>query len=330
MTTTVPADRSASLRMPIQWLCDGTAQTVTETGLHGETVDRLQSTCPDGNTCIAGTCTPSMVPVQMLPDYKPQSVFGGATEAASGTCFDTVACMAGGMVVDPDRADCTIAKPTGVDGLNVALRVAADGICDDTGTTCFVPIDGNSGEGWSLTPAGDRIILPPAVCSKLKQGTASALYVSTSCSTKTEAIPPCGPWSAVLRKCPGAHLEAGTPPPPTAHLLGTLRPDGGGGLPCCPLMIDGANLFTCVCPSAENATLVSIGLPAFSVAPALTLAEPASRQNSTSRRPSKMARCSRSTPWPIPLRGRRATRCGCLRSAGGQRRNHRSHTAARR
>ena len=107
------------------------------------TVDRLQSTCPDGNTCIAGTCTPSVVPVQMLPDYKPQSVFGVLTEAKSGTCFDTVACMAGGMVVDPHKADCTIAKPTGVDGLNVALRVAADGICDDTGTTCFVPIDGN-------------------------------------------------------------------------------------------------------------------------------------------------------------------------------------------
>ena len=118
----------------------------------------------------------------------------------------------------------------------------------------------------------------PAVCSKLRQGAASALVVSTSCSTKTEAIPPCGPWSAVLGNALAPISEAGTTPPPTAHLLGALRPDGGAGLPCCPLMIDGAkNIFTCVCPSAENATLLSIGLPAFSVAPALTLAQPASR-----------------------------------------------------
>ena len=63
---------------------------------------------------------------------------------------------------------CTVAMPSGGAGVNVGLRVADDGICDTTGTTCFVPLDGSSAEGW--TEQDGRIALPPAVCAKLQSG----------------------------------------------------------------------------------------------------------------------------------------------------------------
>ena len=250
--TTVPADRTASLRMPVQWLCDGTAKAGTEMDAEGHQV--ISSTCGDGNTCIAGKCVASMVPEVMLPDYQPQQVFGGAAEPAQGTCFDTVPCMSGGTLVEPVDADCTIARPAGVDALNVALRVASDGICDSTGNTCFVPLDGNSPEGWRVN--GDRLALPRAACDKLKRGTISGVYLSTSCSTKTESIPPCGPWSSVQGKMAAPTVDAGAPP--TASRVVDLRGDMGTALPCCPLMSDGKLLYTCMCATRSSGTLVSI------------------------------------------------------------------------
>ncbi|HEY2734479.1 MAG TPA: hypothetical protein VGI70_10870, partial [Polyangiales bacterium] len=196
VTTVVPPDHTALLRMPVQWLCDGTARSVSTPDGTGGTDVHVLSTCDDGNTCIAGRCIPSTIDNSSLPSYAGESVFGGSSDPKQGRCFDTIACMIKGAAVQPDE-HCTIAKPDGDAPLNVALRVANDGICDPTGTVCFVPLDGHSAEGWTPTVGGDRLALPQAVCDKQASGAVRAVYLSAQCDEKTESIPPCGQWSSV-------------------------------------------------------------------------------------------------------------------------------------
>jgi hypothetical protein len=255
--TTVPADRIALLRMPVQWLCDGTAKTVSAPDGMGGTVTRTLSTCDDGNTCVAGHCVPNMIDSATLPDYTPEAVFGGAADPKQGRCFDTVPCMVKGTPAEPDD-HCSIPKPAG-ELLNVALRVATDGICDSTTTVCFVPLDGSSNEGWTLTAAGDRLVLPQAVCEKLATHLVHAVYVSTACETKTEAIPPCGEWSSVPSAHPIEPPKDGTPDVPVAAVIASLLPSNQSAKLCCPLMQDAGKLYTCVCTSSPaDTTIVAI------------------------------------------------------------------------
>jgi hypothetical protein len=263
-TTTVPTDRSALLRMPVQWLCDDSAKAMTYRDQNGVTQIRMLSACEDGNTCVAGKCLPSLIHESTLPDYKPQDVFGGASEPERGQCFDTIPCMAAGSVVEPD-ADCTVKKPES-GAVNVALRVTNDGICDvTTGTVCFVPLDEDVAEGWSQVEGSDRLQLPEAVCEKLKSRLVNAVYVSSECPTKRPAIPPCGPWSNVGKGMNQgtAGVSGGGPPAPepsypTAELIATVIREGTSSSVCCPLMADAGKMYTCLCTSKTNATLVSI------------------------------------------------------------------------
>jgi hypothetical protein len=254
VVTTVPPNRAALLRMPMQWLCDGTAQSVSQPSSGGN-VDVLRSTCPDGNTCAAGRCVPSEVPIENLPIYQPEAVFGGASDPNKGTCFDTLPCLITGALAEPD-ADCTVAKPPNAERLNVGLRVTADGICDSSGTTCFVPLDGNSAEGWTVTQGGERLALPEAACERLHSGLVNAIYVSTACSTKTAAFPPCGPWSSVTGQ-PTTPTPEDAGSTPRATRVVSLVGDDADERVCCPLMGDAQKLYTCLCQST-SARLVEI------------------------------------------------------------------------
>jgi hypothetical protein len=255
--TMVPSDRTASLRMPVQWLCDGTARGVAPQDDSPLTMMGVESTCGEGNTCKAGKCVPSDLEPSVLTDYAAERVFGGAAKPNEGTCFDTIRCMVEGMMVVPDER-CTIAKPAG-DAVNVALRVTADGICDSSGTVCFVPLDGQSDEGWSTQ--GNRIALPQAACDKLAQHVVKAVVVSTDCETKTEAFPPCGEWSSVGNAKPIAPPDAGPSAPlPTASRIAALVPDGSKARPCCPLMSENGALYACVCNGNDQANLVEVKL----------------------------------------------------------------------
>jgi len=257
-TTTIPADRTGILRMPVQWLCDGTVRAApdADAGLS------YGSTCGEGQTCTAGSCATSMVDTTKIVTYEPQAVFGGGSAPAladggtTGTCFDTVPCLVSGTVEQPDD-QCTVALPTGGAGANVGLRVADDGICDTTGTICFVPLDGNSGEGW--TQANGRIALPTAVCTKLRSGLIAGVYVSTTCATKSAANPVCGAWSSVSPPADAASPvpdAAAVPAEPT--LLATATPDGGSATACCPLLADSTRLYTCVCNGTAPVQVVAI------------------------------------------------------------------------
>jgi hypothetical protein len=248
--TTVPADRIALLRMPVQWLCGGTAKKESISDGMGSTIVRPISSCDDGNTCMAGRCVPETIDSTTLPDYAPEAVFGGASVPKQGRCFDTVPCMVKGTPVEPD-ANCTIPKP-GADTVNVALRVPGEGICDITTTMCFVPLDGRTAEGWTPTAAGDRLALPVAACEKLHAGMVHAVYVSTACETKTEALPPCGEWSSVPSTRPIEPAQDGSPDLPTPSVIESLLPSDGSASLCCPLMMDANKLYTCVCTASPT------------------------------------------------------------------------------
>ena len=56
----------------------------------------------------------------------------------------------------------------------------------------------NSGEG-------DTIVLPPAVCDRIKSGSAAGVSIaatSPTCMLKTDAFPACGPWSSAGKAPP--------------------------------------------------------------------------------------------------------------------------------
>ncbi|MCC6899435.1 MAG: hypothetical protein IT377_10700, partial [Polyangiaceae bacterium] len=139
--------------------------------------------------------------------YTPQAIFGGGSGAGDGKCFDTVPCFSKGAVVEVEMSNCSIAKPAAGTGVNVALVMPAGsaGICG--AATCLIPLDANAETGWR-EEAG-RLVLPPAVCERLNTGAVTSVTVTTSCETKTERTPTCGPWSSV-------DASSG-------------EPDGGGG-----------------------------------------------------------------------------------------------------
>lgn len=254
LSTLVPSDRSAILHMPLQWLCDGTATLQNASNSTGQPELRAQSSCDPGSTCRAGECAPSMVPSAALPSFTQEAVFGGADEPSAGACYDTLACMASGALVTP-AADCSLDAPGDATAFNVALRVPNGGICDRD-TLCFVPLDGESDEGFVVT--GERVTLPRAVCKKLSQGLIDGVYVSTACATKTSAHPPCGSWSSV----PDDHAIAPDPTQtamiaPVVPALITTLPAGEQGV-CCPLLQDSGKFYSCACESMTKASVFEL------------------------------------------------------------------------
>lgn len=185
--STVPTDRQVTLRMPVAWLCYGSATAVN---------GNIQSTCPSGQTCVAGECQTATVPSSTLAAYKPADVFGGASApGTAGTCFDTVGCFAQGYVPQVDMTHCTVQAPQGSVGINFGLVTSAGqgvGICGTD--ACYIPLD-YSLEGWSVQ--GSTVQLPTAVCDRLKNGSVLSVVATTSCETKTPSIPTCGVWSSV-------------------------------------------------------------------------------------------------------------------------------------
>lgn len=241
--TTVPKGRAASLRMPIQWLCDESARA-TDDGL-------IETTCDPGYTCSAGRCVESEVPEPTLPDYTPEEVFGGGATPEAGRCFDTIGCMGGGRIAMPD-VNCSIEKPEGGLGPNVALQVEDDGICDEANIACFVPLDGESDEGWRSL--GDRLSLPPAACDRLATGRVRSIVASTSCETKTHSLPPCGPWSSVTKSSAPEAVAATVP-----ALIGSAVSPGRSV--CCSLHADDSRFYTCECDGSSGVEVVGLEPP---------------------------------------------------------------------
>lgn len=234
--TTVPKDRIATLRMPIQWLCD---KSVIDLGN-----DSYESNCaPIGDeeaACRAGTCQKVSVREDSLPDFAAPDVFGGGKdpEDPDGECFDTVACFNLGLAVEPD-AQCRVqlSAPAALP-INFALRSAKpdEGICG-AAHDCYVPLDKSELFGWTELTSGSpngaggaenggaggeggapelggngkklrTFQLPPAVCEKIGQGVIASVQATGVCETKTERLPVCGDWYSDVVK-PVAPMMSG-------------------------------------------------------------------------------------------------------------------------
>ena len=202
VVTTIPEDRVAMLNLPIQFLCK-------KDNIPFDNENHLKpSDCPEGKTCIAGTCQDSVVDSSTLPDYDEDEVYGGSGDPSKGVCFDVQKCFGAAQLVDAttvDLATCTFPLPAGSTGedLNFALGVESDGICNGIG--CFVALDAKSDTGWKLNEEGTAIVLPQGVCDNLASITTSDLKVlqivqsavAEDCPLKEVKYPSCGPWSAV-------------------------------------------------------------------------------------------------------------------------------------
>ena len=271
VTTTVPYGRLTHVRMPLQWLCDQTAEKVSSDPLS----TAVRSTCDAGKSCVAGECVFSVVDSHGLPEFAARNVYGGGETPKDGKCFDTLPCMITGNAVEPDT-DCSIELPQW-NNLNVALRVPRSGICDDSGSVCFVPLDGNSLEGWLIDSEKRRIRLRKPVCDKLALGLISGVYVSTQCPTKTAADPPCGEWSSVTTKGEQP-ADSALARAPQVGLIAKLDPDTDGTV-CCPLLSDDKGLYSCTCTSETQARVLHIDPSDGSKTLAFSVSPPAAREH---------------------------------------------------
>ncbi len=196
IVTTVPRSRVATLRVPIQFLCDG------EVDQNGKTIS---SACAQGEACIAGRCRAVRVEEKTLPVYDPALIFGGGSGNGDGTCYDVGPCFDEAAVVAVDMATCRITPPDGADRVAVGLVTLGAGICGRT--ACFVALDEGAEHGWyrvgadggPTAGASGPIQLPEAVCDKITDGKVLEVRLATAsgCDEKTASKPTCGPWSSV-------------------------------------------------------------------------------------------------------------------------------------
>ncbi|MEP7120261.1 MAG: hypothetical protein ABJE95_05085 [Byssovorax sp.] len=199
VVTTVPADRTVTLPIPIEFLCDGTTEMVLDPLTKEPVRDKkgdlvFKSTCDDGMTCSAGKCVDVTVPEVSLASYSGALIFGGGTGSQDGDCFDAASCFEGSTFADVNLGNCTIQAGNDV---NVALLTQGAGSCGASG--CFVPLDAESDAGWQPDQNG-ALRLPPAVCDKIKSrelgGVVTAPAGKSPCARKASSLPICGPFSS--------------------------------------------------------------------------------------------------------------------------------------
>jgi len=220
--TTVPRDRVAMLRMPIEWLSVGmvkpsqSSSSAPDAGVQFPSETKFASTvttCPKGQTPHAGLCETSTVDSSSLPNYTPGQVYGDGSGNGDGACFDTVKCFANATpVVVSDTQNCVVnrdgagylAQTLGIQPAEATSRISlgmvpadGSGICGPGG--CVVTLDYSPNApnlGWSIL-SDYSIKLPGAVCAKLGDGSLRAVIATANCSTKSAELPTCGPWSSV-------------------------------------------------------------------------------------------------------------------------------------
>lgn len=200
VVTTIPEDRTATLQMPIQFLCNGSAEAERdETGALIKGPDgkpQVKSICPDGQTCVAGSCVAPAVDSGVLPDYEAGAVFGGGSGKGDGSCFDTARCFDGATPLSLERGPDGACRAVVSGEINVALLTQGGGICG--ATACYVALDADSDAGWKRD--GEFIKLPGAVCDQALAGKLVGVIAAPAgegtCRKKAEDLPTCGPWSS--------------------------------------------------------------------------------------------------------------------------------------
>ena len=183
--TTVPSNRLAVMPLPLKWLNVGSGKG-TEAEFQVNPFAKNLSVCPDKENLNNGICTTSIYPVDQLADYVESEIFGGG-EVGGGECFDTKACFADRVAVPVDEATCTV--PTLGSVTNVAVGTDGDG--EPIGSDTLVVLD-----GADYTVTTGKVTLPKTLCDPAgMKPKRKAIFLSTSCPTKTSKYPICGPYS---------------------------------------------------------------------------------------------------------------------------------------
>jgi hypothetical protein len=207
VVTTVPHARTALLRMPLNFLDDGSGQGSVPSQFvpgpggspDGDTtfdLTLIASKCDWDNlkqTSVNGVCTGASVDSSTLQPYATSAVFGDGGVLDNGaptSCFDVATCFAQPTpVTNVDMQNCSFPLPAGASAstLNVALSSQTAGTCTANG--CFVPLPNDANEGWTLQ--GNTVTLVPGVCAKL--GPMVSLFTSVACPSESLAEPVCEP-----------------------------------------------------------------------------------------------------------------------------------------
>lgn len=146
--TTVPHQQTSLLRLPLNFLDDGSGQGMLPANLvplgpggapEGDSQfdpDTIASSCDFGNgqTSINGVCASATVDSSKLEAYDPALVYGAGGLQPNGaptSCFDVSTCFAGATpVVGLDPATCTFPLPSGQPGTLVADAGAGEIVVD--------------------------------------------------------------------------------------------------------------------------------------------------------------------------------------------------------
>lgn len=160
VVTTLPRERIATLRVPIQWLCTG---QVTEFGQGADKqfVSKCMPNKGKDQSCLAGSCADVDVDESSLPEFVPTEVFGGGEYAndPSGKCFDVQGCFKLGVDLAPDLdpdsptyCQASLEVPENYT-VNFAMNTGplGAGVCDDNdpAAPCYVVLDQSETFGWS-------------------------------------------------------------------------------------------------------------------------------------------------------------------------------------
>lgn len=149
----------------------------------------------------------------------------GICDDATGVCYVPIdssptvgwfALSEGGDSPSPDM-DASVDPGTGeggasgggVPGIGEVVcgdqRCSAEASCCTETGSCGLDLEGSCVELAEMRAgarpqgpgAGPRLQLPEGICRRLADNRIRSVVVSTSCATKTQADPPCGPWSSV-------------------------------------------------------------------------------------------------------------------------------------
>jgi hypothetical protein len=244
--TTVPHERTALMRLPLNFLDDGSAMGTlpaqyvpdAKTGVaEGDTTygpaDPTGPVMPkcdysQGLTSIAGACVNATVDSTTAPDYADDLVYGQGGTADNVACFDVTRCFANhgtpmqaqNVTMNADGS-CSIPATPG-QNWNCAIDTSdGTGNCIGPNGTppCLVPLESDPGEGFSVDSKSQTVVMVPGVCSRIKGG--AHLYIDkTSCTTKAESAPVCQPMPTS-----NAVADAASHPPPADG--GTTVTDSG-------------------------------------------------------------------------------------------------------
>jgi hypothetical protein len=229
--TTIPENRTAILRLDLNWLDTGSTSGT------GTQVQALTTSlpCVAGQTSVDGTCQAFTLDSATLPTYTDGALVSSSDTDAGALCLDIPDCVVGqpGATRPPEAATpmlgsiaaldggtqptCVVAPPstfTGDFNIGMVPKNAA-GWCNGAG--CALPLENPVAAGWTVASDG-MVHLPLGVCTS-KQ-VAGLLF--------SQVTPGCPQYSATLHPaCQDYGMDAGTTT--VGGEGGVRRNDGGTG-----------------------------------------------------------------------------------------------------